>query len=418
MREPPPEQTADPRDVRVLDGLRTPAVLLDRRAPVVHANQAALDFFGTTRDRLTGADGVEELFGPAEQGPADEVLTKVLGGDALGRRAARLRARRARRAHAPVRHRPVPRRTRSTASSSSRRTRAARAAGPSGWPSGSPGWPGSPPSCSVPTTCPRVTKIVIEHMADAAGATVASLSVLGGRGPTLRLVGLAGRRAAGRPGWETYPCGHAGRGQRRCRVGRSCSAAATRSSRRYPDLETATDGERSLVCLPLIVGDRTLGVATMSFPGRRDVRHRRAGVLPRHVRHLRAGPGPGAGTRRRRRPGRQARPSWPRPPTSWPAASTTSRPCATWRGSPSPGSRTGARSRSASTGSCARSRSRTSTRTRSRWPRSSSERYPPDPDAPRGSYQVLPHRLRASSPRRSPTRCSTSWSTGPGAAPA
>jgi GAF domain-containing protein len=40
---------------------------------------------------------------------------------------------------------------------------------------------------------------------------------------------------------------------------------------RYPDLESAAEGERSIVCLPLVVGDRDLGVVSLSFPGRRHV---------------------------------------------------------------------------------------------------------------------------------------------------
>ena len=153
----------------------------------------------------------------------------------------------------------------------------------------------------------------------------------GRRGRRHRRVAVgAGRRRTG-CGWSAS----AGAGPARQPAGRPTTSAGTPAGdcvtarrpliligrdeirSRYPDLETAAEGERSMVCLPLLVGDRALGAATMSFPGRRDVRRRRAGVLQRHGRHLRAGPRPGAGPRRRGRPGRQAARSWPTPPTSW-----------------------------------------------------------------------------------------------------
>jgi GAF domain-containing protein len=39
--------------------------------------------------------------------------------------------------------------------------------------------------------------------------------------------------------------------------------------RRYPDLEKAAEGERSMLCLPLRVAGRRIGAVSMSFPGRR-----------------------------------------------------------------------------------------------------------------------------------------------------
>jgi GAF domain-containing protein len=40
---------------------------------------------------------------------------------------------------------------------------------------------------------------------------------------------------------------------------------------RYPDLESAAPGERSMVALPLRVVGRTIGVVTLTFPGRRQL---------------------------------------------------------------------------------------------------------------------------------------------------
>ena len=255
MSTPPP-----PADVRVLDGLRIAAVLLDRQRRVVHANQAALDFFGTTWDRLTGADGVTALFQPAEQGPAAEVLTKVLGGTHWeGELPVTGRDEHAGRTHlsatALYDDTTVDGVLLLAEDASSSRGRAQRLA--------------ERLTRLARVTAellraddvPAVTQIVIEHIADAAGATVASLSVPVDEA-TLRLVGLRGARDGAARRWDTYsmqgtPAGDSvltrralvlsGRDQIHCR---------------YPDLETAAAGERSIVCLPLIVGDRVLGVDT------------------------------------------------------------------------------------------------------------------------------------------------------------
>ncbi len=114
-----------------------------------------------------------------------------------------------------------------------------------------------------------VTTIVTRHMADAAGATVASLSVLVTE-DRLRLLGIHGGRAGVAARWETFdvagtPAGDCVTARRPLiLIGRD----AIRS--RYPHLESAADGERSVVCLPLLVGERAIGAATMSFPGRRE----------------------------------------------------------------------------------------------------------------------------------------------------
>jgi GAF domain-containing protein len=116
-----------------------------------------------------------------------------------------------------------------------------------------------------------VTKIVVEHMADAAGATVASLSLLVDD-DTLQLVGVRGGREGVEQRWATYavddetPAGEA------VREGRMVVLNGEREIRaRYPELETAAEGDRSIACLPLRIGNRCIGVASMSYPGSRVV---------------------------------------------------------------------------------------------------------------------------------------------------
>jgi PAS domain S-box-containing protein len=116
-----------------------------------------------------------------------------------------------------------------------------------------------------------ITKVVIGEAADAVGATVGSLSLLVGP-DTLSLAGLRGGRegAAGR--WTRYsvhdptPAGDVARsGETMVLLGRDAI------SERYPDLERAAEGERSMIVLPLRLTGRTIGVVTWSFPGRRRI---------------------------------------------------------------------------------------------------------------------------------------------------
>jgi GAF domain-containing protein len=245
-----------------------PAVLLDRAMRIVHANSAALDFFGATRDRLSvGADGVEELFEPSERGPAAEVLTKVLAGTHWqGELAVCGRDQRVARTHLSVtalyRDGTVDGVLVLAEDAGSSRGRAQRLA------------ERLTRLARVTAELLRaddvlaVTQIVIEHIADAAGATVASLSVPVDE-TTLRLVGLRGGRDGAAQRWQTYPMQGTPAGD--SVLSRQAVVLSGREEihRRYPDLETATDGERSIVSLPLVVSDRMLGVATLSFPGRR-----------------------------------------------------------------------------------------------------------------------------------------------------
>ncbi len=111
-----------------------------------------------------------------------------------------------------------------------------------------------------------VVSVVTEHMADAAGATTASVALL--EGETLRLVGLRGGTKDARERWATFPLSLA------TPVGdcvRSLQplvlAGRDEVARRYPDLELATEGERSLVCLPLKASGEPIGGMSLSFPG-------------------------------------------------------------------------------------------------------------------------------------------------------
>lgn len=116
-----------------------------------------------------------------------------------------------------------------------------------------------------------VTDIVVHRMADAAGATSASLSLLVDDS-TLRLVRLRGGPEGAGALRSTYslddptPAGEAARSGRPVIV-----TGAEQMESRYPGVAAGWDGERSVVCLALTVGSQRLGVACMAFPGLRTI---------------------------------------------------------------------------------------------------------------------------------------------------
>ncbi len=116
-----------------------------------------------------------------------------------------------------------------------------------------------------------VTDIVVHHMADVVGATVSSLSLVVAE-DTLALMGLRGARPGAASKWATFPISAATPASEAARTGRTIVLRGREAIlRRYPDLELAAEGERSMVSLPLRVGERVLGVVGLSFPGRLEL---------------------------------------------------------------------------------------------------------------------------------------------------
>lgn len=117
-----------------------------------------------------------------------------------------------------------------------------------------------------------VAKVVTDHLTEAAGAAIGSLS-LALDDTTLTMVGITGVQDSVRRRWATFPvsgtnpAAEAFRTRRRVLV-----SGLDEIRRRYPDLEMASEGERTLLALPLLVGgDRCVGVLNLSFAGRRDL---------------------------------------------------------------------------------------------------------------------------------------------------
>ncbi len=116
-----------------------------------------------------------------------------------------------------------------------------------------------------------VTQVVVAQAADAVGATVASLSVVVDD-DTLALVGLRGGLKGAARRWATFSMHDQVPASDAVRSGQLLIiAGADEIAARYPNLESAADGERTIVCLPLNVLGATLGVVTLSFPGQREL---------------------------------------------------------------------------------------------------------------------------------------------------
>jgi PAS domain S-box-containing protein len=116
-----------------------------------------------------------------------------------------------------------------------------------------------------------VTKVVTSEAADAVGATVASLSLLVDE-DTLALAGLRGGLDGAVARWTRYSIHDATPAGDVVRSGTPLVLLGQEAiHERYPDLERAAEGERSMIVLPLRSAGRTLGVTTWSFPGRRRV---------------------------------------------------------------------------------------------------------------------------------------------------
>jgi serine phosphatase RsbU (regulator of sigma subunit) len=123
------------------------------------------------------------------------------------------------------------------------------------------------------TTADAVTKVVVEHSAEAVGATIASLNLRGDR-ETVHLLGLRGGLEGAAEAWATYPLCSANpaadvirSGQRLMLVGGDAIARA------YPSTPAVHRGDRSLLVLPLDTATGTIGAISLSFPGRRAFQH-------------------------------------------------------------------------------------------------------------------------------------------------
>jgi GAF domain-containing protein/anti-sigma regulatory factor (Ser/Thr protein kinase) len=116
----------------------------------------------------------------------------------------------------------------------------------------------------------QAADIVVNHAADAIGANLAAISLL--EGDHLGVVRITGARADAPARWrmtridDALPASEAVR---------TASMVVVRNRQelvgKYPLLAAEATEDRAYICLPLSVGQRCLGVLTLSFPQDRDV---------------------------------------------------------------------------------------------------------------------------------------------------
>ncbi|MGA9746067.1 MAG: SpoIIE family protein phosphatase [Nocardioides sp.] len=268
-RDPPPRAGWRP-DAQLLAGLTIGAVVVDPRGQVLDCNDAAASRLGRDVASCLGDNIVGLLFPEPSGDTIAEILARVLSGetwtglvDMLGVGGL------ARPAHSSW----SPAWTQAQVTGAVILLDSASAQG---------GWRDAGVAsrlqrlAAVTTdllaadTVDGVADVVVHHLADAAGATIASVSLLVDE-HTLALAGLRGGRPGASADWATFPVADATPAGDALRAGHPLLISGREDFlARYPDVEMATDGERALLCLPLQVAGRSIGVVTLSFPGVRD----------------------------------------------------------------------------------------------------------------------------------------------------
>jgi len=114
-----------------------------------------------------------------------------------------------------------------------------------------------------------VIEIVVSHVAETVDATVATLSMLTDD-QTLTLVGIRGGRPDTEELWKSYPLSSEVPASEALRTGQVVIVAGLAEiERRYPTLIGQTPEQRSILCLPVAVGSKPLGVIGLVFAGLR-----------------------------------------------------------------------------------------------------------------------------------------------------
>jgi PAS domain S-box-containing protein len=258
-------------DVAHLDGLNTAAVAADAAGSLVYCNAAGENLLSSTREELLGRPVVDVLLPEDHRGGGHEVFDHVLTGASwTGRlpmpdpsgtlRAVDVSATPLRREGKVVGVLFVLEDASDERSASGRHQRVAarlaRLARVTG-------------DLVYAEDIDSVTKIVISQAADAAGATVATLMRLEDE-DTLVMVGARAEDVTIGDRWARFSMSLPTPAADSIRLREPIILTGRAEiEERYPDLESAAPGERTIVVLPLLTTGRPLGAISLSFPGRR-----------------------------------------------------------------------------------------------------------------------------------------------------
>nr|WP_281380878.1 SpoIIE family protein phosphatase [Nocardioides panaciterrulae] len=260
-----------------MDGLSVAAVAVDAAGTVIYCNDASVSLFGSSESELRGAPLATTLFADTDRDAAQQVLTRALTGAAwngdLRLTVAGGRAREMSTSWSPVNdglrttgvlllaedtHAGEPDEgTSPTAYARLLTRRLNRLAAVTA-------------DLLAATSVEGVARVVTDHMTDAAGATVGSISLLVDD-DTLALIGVRGVTDAVASRWSTFPVTDSNPASEAVRTGKPVIVEGrAEMTARFPDLAGGSS-EVSTACLPLLVAGRPLGAVTLAFPGRRRV---------------------------------------------------------------------------------------------------------------------------------------------------
>lgn len=262
-----------PAEPGLLDAFDAAALVVDAAGRIALANQAAERLYGGAAEALVGEPLATRLFSVSEQEALGAVIDRVLDGRSWS---GPLEVRHAdgSRHRADVRCSPLwreqrvvglicvavdsfvePGTLREARRLGLRLTRLARVT----------------TDLIMADTVDAVTKIVISQVADAVGATVAAMTMREGA-DRLRLTGLRGGRDGDEQHWSSYPLSTRTPASDAVRTGQRVILTGERAIRQsYPAPDELAQGQRSIVCLPLRVATRTIGAIGLSFPGPRTL---------------------------------------------------------------------------------------------------------------------------------------------------
>ena len=260
-------------DARLVDGSAAACLLVDEKHRITYANDAALSVFDRPRDALLGEEMPHLLFGDDGRGGVAEVLDQVVregrvwrgdltalhgdGGTLLvsvgcspaydpqdpDRVLGAVMIAEAAREGGVYEHRLAD-----------RLTRLARITA----------------ELIAADDLDGVARVVVEHGAEAAGATVASVTLLVDD-DTMALIALRGGAPGSASRWATFPLSMHNPANDSVRTGRMVLLRnRAEIDAAYPGLESSATGDRAMVSLPLRAAGRVLGSANLSFPSDRE----------------------------------------------------------------------------------------------------------------------------------------------------
>ena len=254
------------------DALPRPAVALDLSGVVEGFNIAALDLLELRADEVDGRPFAATALGDDARGPFGEVLRQALAGSAWngelafapgGARDDFARRRPVQLSVVPVHENGAVTGVLLTVESlgdpqeaaghlAARFARLARVAG----------------ELQSASDLKALGDVVVTHLADAAGATTAALAERVAD-DTIALVALRGGTPGAASRWATFPLDDTTPAGCAFLTGRPLLLSGRDAIHdRFPDLPLVTEGERSILSLPLLVTGKAIGAVLLSFPSR------------------------------------------------------------------------------------------------------------------------------------------------------